>query len=69
MISEVQMKNRVFTLWEDTSSPLIPITSAPAFLNFSYESLKAQACRENTNGYIMKTKRNKDVLEKQANDM
>lgn len=38
------VKPLTFTLWEEASSPLIPTTTAPAFLNFSYESLKAQAC-------------------------
>jgi hypothetical protein len=32
------------TLWESGESPLTPTTSAPDFLNFSYESLNAHAC-------------------------
>jgi len=41
-----KQKPLIFTLWEEASSPLIPTTTAPAFLNFSYESLKAQACNK-----------------------
>lgn len=50
-INMVDYKNQtveplIFTLCEEASSPLIPTTTAPAFLNFSYESLKAQACNK-----------------------
>lgn len=44
LFDNIEWKFWSFTLWDEESSPLIPITSAPAFLNFSYESLKAQAC-------------------------
>ena len=36
-------KGVCITLCDDGSSPLIPTTSAPAFLNFSQESRKAHA--------------------------